>query len=379
MFGMFKYKPSPFCLLDEIDAPLDDANIGRFVEMLRGMQQHTQFIVITHNRKTMEIADRLYGVTMEEPGRVEADFGPVELSCAALAYVQVEEVLYGLHVCSARLAAVPLALAVTACDMHLGNLAGRATDEWTHTYPLTAGGQVRIGNTNGKMEIEGVDGSTVEIRAERIAKGVTDTAARDLLPRIEIKEDVRPDRVSVETARISGIMFGAGFEVRYHVRAPKNAVIDVSNTNGLVTVSGISGRVVARTTNGGVTGKGLSGGVDARATNGGVNIELASVGSDRIALRTTNGGVTLTVPEYGKGRRLGDVYERRHQRLRREARGVGAVAPSPRRQVNGGGTPIELHTTNGGVRLRSKAPEDESRSDSDAEPATVPKTLKSRQ
>ncbi|HWW85050.1 MAG TPA: hypothetical protein VNZ26_15675, partial [Vicinamibacterales bacterium] len=68
MFGMFKYKPSPFCLLDEIDAPLDDANIARFVEMLRGMQMHTQFIVITHNRKTMEIADRLYGVTMEEPG-----------------------------------------------------------------------------------------------------------------------------------------------------------------------------------------------------------------------------------------------------------------------------------------------------------------------
>jgi chromosome segregation protein len=68
MFALFKYKPSPFCLLDEIDAPLDDANIGRFVEMLRGMQQHTQFILITHNRKTMEIADRLYGVTMEEPG-----------------------------------------------------------------------------------------------------------------------------------------------------------------------------------------------------------------------------------------------------------------------------------------------------------------------
>jgi chromosome segregation protein len=68
MFALFKYKPSPFCLLDEIDAPLDDANIGRFVEMLRAMQSHTQFILITHNRKTMEIADRLYGVTMEEPG-----------------------------------------------------------------------------------------------------------------------------------------------------------------------------------------------------------------------------------------------------------------------------------------------------------------------
>lgn len=68
MFAIFKYKPSPFCVLDEIDAPLDDANIGRFVEMLRGMLDRTQFIIITHNRKTMEIANRLYGVTMEEPG-----------------------------------------------------------------------------------------------------------------------------------------------------------------------------------------------------------------------------------------------------------------------------------------------------------------------
>ncbi len=68
MFAIFKFKPSPFCLLDEIDAPLDEANIGRFVEMLRGMQSETQFILVTHNRKTMEIADRLYGVTMEEPG-----------------------------------------------------------------------------------------------------------------------------------------------------------------------------------------------------------------------------------------------------------------------------------------------------------------------
>ena len=68
MFAIFRYKPSPFCVLDEIDAPLDDANIGRFVDILRQMQDETQFILITHNRRTMEIADRLYGVTMEEPG-----------------------------------------------------------------------------------------------------------------------------------------------------------------------------------------------------------------------------------------------------------------------------------------------------------------------
>jgi DUF4097 and DUF4098 domain-containing protein YvlB len=272
------------------------------------------------------------------------------------------------------LAAVPLVLAFSACDVHLGNLAGRATDEWTHTYPLTTGGQVRIGNTNGKVDIEGVDGSTVEIRAERIARGVTDTAARELLPRIEIKEDIQPDRVSVQTARMSGIMFGASFEVRYHVRAPKNAVIEATNTNGLVTVTGMSGKVKAHTTNGGVSGTGLSGGVDARSTNGRVNIELASIGSDRIALSTTNGGVTLTVPDSAKadisasctngGISVSGVKLEVSEQSRRHLEG----------KMNGGGTSIELHTTNGGVRLRSKTADDETRTD-DAEPKTV-KTLK---
>ena len=68
LFAIFQYKPSPFCILDEVDAPLDDANIGRFVRMLESLKAKTQFVLITHSRKTMEIADHLYGVTMEEPG-----------------------------------------------------------------------------------------------------------------------------------------------------------------------------------------------------------------------------------------------------------------------------------------------------------------------
>jgi len=68
LFAIFQYKPSPFCILDEVDAPLDDANIGRFVRMLEGLKEQTQFVLITHSRRTMEIADQLYGVTMEEPG-----------------------------------------------------------------------------------------------------------------------------------------------------------------------------------------------------------------------------------------------------------------------------------------------------------------------
>ena len=69
LFGIFLTKPSPFCVLDEVDAPLDDANIGRFVRMLNQFKQNTQFIVITHNpRTTTEAADAVYGVTMQEPG-----------------------------------------------------------------------------------------------------------------------------------------------------------------------------------------------------------------------------------------------------------------------------------------------------------------------
>lgn len=68
IFAIFLIKPSPFCLLDEVDAPLDDANIGRFNDMVAEMSALSQFIIITHNKRTMEIADSLYGITMEEPG-----------------------------------------------------------------------------------------------------------------------------------------------------------------------------------------------------------------------------------------------------------------------------------------------------------------------
>ena len=68
LFAILKLKPMPFCLLDEIEAALDDANAGRFAKYLRRFSEDTQFIVITHRKPTMELADRLYGVTMEEKG-----------------------------------------------------------------------------------------------------------------------------------------------------------------------------------------------------------------------------------------------------------------------------------------------------------------------
>jgi len=68
LIAIFRFQPSPFCILDEVDAPLDEANVGRFTRLLKEMSAQTQFIVVTHNRKTMETGSVLYGVTMQEPG-----------------------------------------------------------------------------------------------------------------------------------------------------------------------------------------------------------------------------------------------------------------------------------------------------------------------
>jgi chromosome segregation protein len=68
LMAIFRTKPSPFCILDEVDAPLDDANVDRFAQLVREYSSSSQFIVVTHNKRTMSVADVLYGITMQEAG-----------------------------------------------------------------------------------------------------------------------------------------------------------------------------------------------------------------------------------------------------------------------------------------------------------------------
>src|SRR6185312_17352839 len=85
LMGIFQYLPSPFCVLDEVDAPLDEPNTERLTRLLRQMANETQFIVITHSKRTMEAAQSLYGVTMQEPGvskLVSVKFDPLPVAAA---------------------------------------------------------------------------------------------------------------------------------------------------------------------------------------------------------------------------------------------------------------------------------------------------------
>ena len=68
LFSIYLIKPAPFCILDEVDAPLDDANVSKFTNMIRQFSENSQFIIVTHNKMTMSSVDVIYGVTMQEPG-----------------------------------------------------------------------------------------------------------------------------------------------------------------------------------------------------------------------------------------------------------------------------------------------------------------------
>ena len=244
----------------------------------------------------------------------------------------------------------PLALGLAACDGPF-NLAGRATDEWTRSYPLSNGGQLQISNTNGIVEIEGVTGSTVDVRAERVARATTDSAARDLLSQLVIKEDVTPTRIALESERTGGFFSGVGYEVHYHVRVPKNAVVRARTTNGRILLHALSGTTAAATTNGGISGDALAGGITAQSTNGRVDLELTELGAGEVDLRTTNGQVSLTLPADARADLDASVTNGvigvtglKFEALDQSRRHLSG-------RINGGGTPITVSTTNGAIRI----------------------------
>ena len=116
-------------------------------------------------------------------------------------------------------------------------------------------------------------------------------------------------------------------------------------------MAALSGKLIAQTTNGDLSAKNLTGGVDARTTNGDIRIDVASLGADRVALTTTNGSVTLMLPETAKADLSAsctnggiDVSAVKGEQTRRRVEG----------RINGGGTPIQLRTTNGRIRVRPR-------------------------
>jgi hypothetical protein len=260
---------------------------------------------------------------------------------------------------------VLVAIGLSACDIAVDGhggfnfdvAAGKAQDEWSRTYTLAAGGRFELINVNGKITAEASDGSAIEIKAERTAKAGSDDAARDLLGRIEMREEVGDGRVRVEVRppRFSGM---SSHEIKWTVKVPRGRAVDLRTVNGGVRLVGLDGDIRARSTNGGISGAALQPTLlDVAVTNGGVDIELARpIDEGTYALEAVNGGVSLSLPSDSKADISGRCVnggisvidlpiEVQGEQSRRRLDG----------RLNGGGAKINLETVNGGVRIGKAA------------------------
>ena len=258
-------------------------------------------------------------------------------------------------------AALVAAATLTAgCEIKAGEgdfsfdlASGKASDTWTRSYAVDPGGRIEILNVNGEVRAEAWTGSQVEVTAERTASGASDESARELLGKLEMREEVSPARVRVEVRGPSS--WRGGYGAKFLVRVPAGVHVDLRTVNGGVRLVNVGGEVRATSTNGGVKGT-LSGAslVEARTTNGGVELSIAgAIAPDAdVRLTSVNGGVRLDVP--------GDTKASLSARCTNGRVDVSALplaieGEQTRRRVqgtlNGGGARIELQTTNGGVTV----------------------------
>ena len=392
MFAIFKYKPSPFCVLDEIDAPLDDANIGRFVEMLQGMQDHTQFIIITHSRKTMEIADRLYGVTMEEPGvsklisiRVELTAGPKSALHSRFRLVpgpsgpspfvassETSTITFGVSFPEALTLLVsvdglPSRLAArlrrVGCDVNLKDgdsiwASLQAKQPTRGPRPIASAGRPPGDRELERpVHVEPGTGRLVEWRGAP-AKASSDEAAKGH-PRGS--PDDRGRRRRTPSARDHGAARrgAAAIEVRYFIKVPpRSRGWTCATTNGGVKADGIANEVNSLH---GRTAVSRATGVAATSMRR-APMAVSTSSSHRwstqaCALETVNGGVQLRAPEDSQGQRVGAASSTAASMSTTtwsSSRRGEQTPPQSRGQTERRRHRVELETTNGGIHITGR-------------------------
>lgn len=263
-----------------------------------------------------------------------------------------------------RVAIPAVLLASAACGpANRERTAGAAKDEWVRSYPLAEGGEVSFINDNGGIEIEGVSGLTaVDVRIERTVKAPSESAARDLLPKIAFEEKTAPDRVLVRTEGVAGVLIGVSFETHYHVKVPAGARVSAETRNGPITISSLSGRLTSSSRNGNVTGNALRGPIDIR-TGGNATLDMEALGDEtapvvvRLAQRGT---IDLALPETAKATlsaSTGPFGRVNITGLPFEPIGEEDAAARQRRlrgRINGGGAPVELSTMAGSIEIHPR-------------------------
>jgi len=240
------------------------------------------------------------------------------------------------------------AAGMAACDVMVNTMEGgraRAEQAWSKTYTLSgSGASVEIVNVNGPIEVEAVEGDTLDVKARLVAHGATEEAAQAALKKVEIREEASAGKVRLE-AWYPREPRRQAIEVSYTIRAPRTANVRLRTVNGRIKIEG-------ETTNGGVEGHALGESVVATTTNGGIKIDMAKLGGDGVSLETTNGGIDVVLPGDAKatvaarcvngGISVSNLpFEKTGAGSRRKLDGT----------INGGGPALRLETVNGGIRV----------------------------
>jgi hypothetical protein len=248
-----------------------------------------------------------------------------------------------------------LLVAPFASGCLVGMATEQATAEWTKSYPVAAGGRLEIDNVNGRIDVQGWDGSTVDVRAERVGKGSTPDEAKRVLDRIEIAEEVSGSGIRLRTKVTTTSWLGGRTEVRYFVKVPAGVEVDVETVNGGIEITSVRGRVTAGTTNGGVTARRIAGPIDASTTNGGVDVDVETVTEPGIDLECTNGGISLRLPRDAKATLAARIT---NGGIHADDLQIELDGEATRRRLqgrlNGGGPRIALDGTNGGIRISAR-------------------------
>jgi hypothetical protein len=234
-------------------------------------------------------------------------------------------------------------------------LTGRASDEWVRSYTLEPGGELQITNGQGAVDVQGVDGNAVEVRAERIAQASSDAAAAEIVPRINIREEIVPAKIVLRAERLAGLVIGVATEVRFHVRAPRDATVRVRAVGGALTASGLNGRAFLTSVNGTLTAVDLGGGLEARATNGAAKISLTAFKDALVDARVTNGSLEVTLPSSTDANLTASATNGKIDLVDLKLEPFGEqTARRVRGRLNAGGTPIDLAATNGSIVVKAR-------------------------
>jgi DUF4097 and DUF4098 domain-containing protein YvlB len=242
--------------------------------------------------------------------------------------------------------------------------AGTLTETVDRTFDARAGALVSVDNTNGSVTITSWDQPRIRVHAEKIVDRADDSEARDIMKQLHVVLAPRDGGLTVrtESPRSNGmgfwdVLFGhwVQAQVRYEITVPRSMSLDVSDVNGAVRVSGVTGVLKVGTTNGKIEMERCGGSIDASSTNGRVVADLVTVDAQRMSrFETTNGRVTVTVPatlraEVDAATTNGHIDSYlpvlTHSSSRTALRGT----------VNGGGPKLKIRTTNGSIDIRTRA------------------------